>query len=191
MLLALAPVAALPWLQGFFAPAASSSIGSADCGREDASAMTIVADVVPATPGAEQIRASYSGGIRVIDRDHRELGRIAGLRCESNADALVAIAAGSVDDGVPLIAIAATSSTTTTLRLYRVGESGGLEPVFAAPVEDRVPDAGRARPTTRTGVVTLVPGGLVYRAPAGTVSLWTYDHDARRYIESHATRPSA
>ena len=46
MLFAFAPVAALPWLQGFFAPVASSNIGSADCGREGASAMTLVADVV-------------------------------------------------------------------------------------------------------------------------------------------------
>lgn len=187
MLFALAPVAALPWLHGFFAPEAASAIGSADCGR-DASAMTIVADVVAASPGAEEIRASYREGIVVRDGDHRELARVSGWSCESNGE-LVAIAAGGVDGAGPLIAVAATARDRTTLTLFRVGEGGELEAAFTARVEEHIPD--RTRRVTRTGVVTLVPGGLVYRAPAGGVSLWTYDRDARRYIESPTTRPSA
>jgi hypothetical protein len=195
MLLTLAPVAALPWLQGFFAPAASSQLGSYDCGRENPSPMSIVADVAPSSPGSEQILASYADGIVVLDRDHRPLAQTRGLTCEGTADELVAIAAGDAAIDVPLIAVAATrggsAASTTTLTLLRVDARGTLEPVFSAEVERHERDGAGDERATRTGVVTLVPGGLVYRDLQGLVSLWTYEPDAGRYVESLATRPSA
>jgi hypothetical protein len=43
--------------------------------------------------------------------------------------------------------------------------------------------------TTRTGIVTLVPGGLVYQAPTGDTSLWVWDPEQGRYISELTTRP--
>jgi len=195
MLLALAPVAALPWLHGFFAPAASSDVGSYDCGMENPSQMTIVADVVPSSPGSEQMLASYTDGIVVLDRNRRPLGSNRGFACEGSADELVAIAAGDASIGVPVVIMAATRGgfmeSTTTLMIFRVNPRGGLQPVFDGDVEYHERDPETREPTTRTGVVTLIPGGLVYRDPQGVISLWTYDRDAGRYLESLNTRPSA
>ncbi len=195
MLLALAPVAALPWLQGFFAPAASSDLGSYDCGMENPSQMTIVADVAPSSPGSEQVLASYTDGIVVLDRNHRPLGASTGFACEGSADELVAIAAGDASIGVPIVAVAATrggfNESTTTLTMFRVDARGRLLPVFSGDVEYHERDAETRESSARTGVVTLIPGGLVYRSPQGDISLWTYDRDAGVYIESLITRPSA
>jgi len=194
MLAALASVAALPWLQGFFAPTASSDAGSYDCVSDDPQAMVIHADVA-GSPGVEQIVASYHFGIVVRDRAEHVIAQLPGLDCEGSADELVAIAAGDGAIGVPLLAIAATSGgfreSRTLLTLYRVSATGGLQPVFSGEVErhERA-DRDNEERLTRTGIVTLIPGGLVYRDPSGGSSLWIYDAKLGRYRQELAARPS-
>jgi hypothetical protein len=202
-LLALAPLAALPWLQGFFTPAATAEGSSHDVVAELAEwqvpdencvgaaygGMSLVADLT-ASPGDERVLASYTQGVFVLDAERNSvLARAPGNECEGSADELVAIAAGDGAIGVPLVAVAASTGgrneNLTWLTLYRVGEGGALAPVFVGEVERHV---GR---TTRTGTVTLIPGGLVHRDPAGFTSLWTYDGGLGRYVEQLITRPSA
>lgn len=187
------PLAALPWLQGFFAPSASSDAGSYDCGSDEPSAMVISADLAP-RPGTERITASYSRGIAIVDAEQRPIALAPGFPCEGSADELVAIAAGDGAIGVPLLALAATSGghneSWTVLRLYRVGAGGTLVQVFAGEVEHDTRDADEGTRTTRTGIVTLLPGGLVYRDPYGVLSLWTYDAQRGQYTEALSARPA-
>lgn len=140
LLASLAPVAALPWLQGFFAPAPV----------QDA---------------------------RVAEQLQHEV-----LAPHEN---LVASAAGESATGDALIAAATTSGTrrdsSTLLTLYRVREDGAFAVVFSAAVEEHL--VVRQDATTRTGIVTLIPGGLIYRDPSGIASLWLYDEGAGRYVE--------
>jgi hypothetical protein len=202
-LLALAPVAALPWLQGFFAPEASTQTGTAEVlaelgewGEADGSCiaasyggLSLTADV-STVPGAERVLASFSQGVVVLDRENHIVARSPGFDCEGSEDDLVALAAGYGGISEPLVALAATSGghneTMTWLTLYRVANSGELQPVFIGEVERHVDD------TTRTGVVTLLPGGLVYRDPSGVSSIWAYDTELGRYVEAlGVSRPNA
>ena len=204
MLALLAPVAALPWLQGFFAPEAVTERGSPEviaelaawrapsssqrCVADEYGGLSLEADVAP-TPGRERIIASYSQGMFVLDAEHHVLAQATGFTCQGSSDELVAIAAGDGAIGTPLVALAATSGgrveSTTWLTLYRVSNGGELQPVFIGEVERH------ASQTTRTGTVTLIPGGLVYVDPAGTISLWTYDAELGRYVERITNRPYA
>ncbi|HSN25285.1 MAG TPA: hypothetical protein VLT45_03335, partial [Kofleriaceae bacterium] len=84
--------------------------------------------------------------------------------------------------GTPLIALGVTTGghaeSVTQLMLYRVADNGVLEPVFTGAVERH------ADHQTRTGTVTVVPGGLIYRAPEGTTTIWIYD--GQHYVEQGA-----
>jgi hypothetical protein len=193
--LALAPVVALPWLQGFFAPEASTETGTAEVlaelgewGESDGSCiaaayggLSLTADV-STVPGPERVLASFSQGIVVLDQEDHVVARAPGFDCVGSEDELVALAAGYGGIAEPLVALAATSGghneTMTWLTLFRVANSGELQPVFIGEVERHVGDS------TRTGVVTLLPGGLVYRAPSGGASLWAYDAELGRYVEA-------
>jgi hypothetical protein len=193
--LALAPVAALPWLQGFFAPEASTETGRAEvlaelgawseadgsCATESYGGLSLTADV-STVPGPERVLASFAQGIVVLDHENHIVALSPGFDCE---DDLVALAAGSGGIAEPLVVLAATSGghneTMTWLTLYRVANSGELQPVFIGEVERHVDD------TTRTGVVTLIPGGLVYRPPSGDSSIWAYDAELGRYVEALTT----
>jgi hypothetical protein len=195
---ALVPIAALPWLQGFFAPAASSETGTAEVlaelgewgepGSTDGSCiaaayggLSLEAEVA-STPGPERVLASFSQGVVVLDHENHIVARAAGFDCEGSEDGLVALAVGNAGVGVPLVALAATSGghneNITWLTLFRVANSGELQPVFIGEVERHTDD------TTRTGVVTVIPGGLVYREPSGTSSIWIYDAELGRYVEA-------
>lgn len=198
--LLLAPLAALPWLQGFFAPEGVTEQGSRDvvaelaeyrppvegCVADTYGGLTLRSDV-SATEGSEQIVASYTQGVFVFDGSRHLLAQSQGFACEGSADELVALAAGNAYIGTPVIALAATSGghaeNMTWLTLYRVSNSGELQPVFIGEVERHQGD------TTRTGIVTLVPGGLIYRDPQGTISIWIYDAEQGRYVEQFSTRP--
>lgn len=184
----LAPVLALPWLQGFFAPVAVSDRGSRECVTAKSSPMALTADVA-VSAGAETIVASYASGVDVIGHDGKLLAHAAGSLCGVHAGELIALAIGDGAIGVPLIALASTSvaldERTTSLTLYSVAPTGALQPAFVGEVERH------AEHTTRTGVVTLIPGGLVYRDVDGVISLWSYDATLRRYTEELTTRPSA
>lgn len=200
--LALAPLAALPWLQGFFMPQGVADHGSRDVLAELAEWRAPVEDCVASaygglslqadvdgTPGDEKILASYTQGVFVLGADRHLLGRAPGLSCEGSADELVALAAGDASIGTPVLALAATSGgraeNVTWLSLYRLGDDGTLHPIFVGEVERHAGD------TARTGVVTLVPGGLIYRDPGGSVGIWLYDAQRGRYVEEFTTRPSA
>ena len=198
----LAPLAALPWLQGFFAPASVAEHGSLDvlaqlsewrAPAEDCTAsayggLELRADVA-SPPGAETVLASYTQGVFVMDRERHLLAQAPPFVCEGSGDEIVAIAAGDVSIGTPIVALAVTTGgrneSTTYLTMYRVANGGELQPVFIGEVEQH--EGGM----TRTGIVTVIPGGLVYRDPAGAVSIWTYDADLGRYIEQLTSRPFA
>lgn len=197
MMLLLASLAALPWLQGF-EPAASSDHGSAQVEQqlasfdEDSTApcvssayggLELTADVAPAE-GDETVLASFTHGLVVLGADHHLVARAPGFTCQGSADDLIAVAAGDAMIGTPVIALAASSGghneSITWLTLYRVGEAGKLVPVFTGMVERHLEHA------TRTGVVMLFPGGLIYRPPVGNTQIWLYDRDAGHYIEQMA-----
>lgn len=202
-LFAVAPLAALPWLQGFFAPFASTDETShdvvAELGEwrqldEECTAgaytggMTLTADLAPSVPGVERVLASYTQGLVVLDHERHVIAEAAGFECEGSADELVAITAGDAAIDAPVVALAATmggrGENITMLMLYRVSNGGELQPIFSGEVERH------AEKTTRTGVVTLIPGGLVHQDPTGFTSLWIYEPEQGRYIQQLATRPN-
>ena len=177
-------VAALPWLQGFFAPTAVTDEGSPKLRAE----LALHADVSD-VDGVETIAASYAKGVSVFDREHHLLAHAPAFDAEGSADELVALAAGDASIGVPVIALAATSGgrseSVTQLTLYRVANDGVLQPMFVGEVERH--EGG----TSRTGVITLIPGGLVHRDPHGSIGMWLYDAERGRYVELFTSRPNA
>ena len=198
----LAPLAALPWLQGFFAPQAATEQDSReviaelseyrepveDCVATTYGGLTLRADVTPAIEGDERIVASYTQGMFVFDRNRHLVAQAPPFECEGSADELISLAAGDASIGTPVVALAATSGgraeSVTWLTLYRVANSGELQPIFVGEVERHAGDS------TRTGIITLVPGGLVYRDPRGSVGLWLYDSELGRYVELFTSRPN-
>ena len=197
----LAPFAALPWLQGFFAPQGVAEQGSRDvlaqlsewarpaeeCVAAAYDGLSLTADV-SAAPGNEQILASYTQGVFVLDREGHLLAQSQPWECEGSSDELVALAAGDAAIGTPVVALAATSGgraeNVTLLTMYRVSNGGELQPIFSGEVERHEGE------TTRTGIVTLIPGGLVYRDPQGSVGMWLYDAELGRYVELFTSRPN-
>lgn len=189
MLALLATLASMPWLQGFDA-ATIADRGRPATDEVDATCVAsaygdleLTADVASAA-GDESVVASFTRGITVFDRNHRPIAHAQGFVCQGSADELVAMAVGDASIGAPVIALAASTGghndSATWLTLYRVGAHGELVAMFSNIVERH---KGHA---TRTGVVTLVPGGLIYRPPVGNPSFWRYDRDAGRYIEQMA-----
>lgn len=182
MLLALV---ALPWLQGFQPQAVTdhpsravtqelSEYRPADEGCVASAYGGLSLD----TPSGRVV-ASFSQGVFVLDKDRHLVAQVPGLPCNGSADELVALASGDAWIGKPVIVLAATTGgraeSVTWLSLYRVSDGGALEPVFTGAVERH---EGRQ---TRTGVVTVIPGGLIYHAPEGTTSVWIYD--GSRYVQ--------
>ncbi len=178
----------LPWLLGF-APDAASDHPSRDVAAEvsewkavDDRCVASVYGGLALDRGDTRVVASYSQGVFVLGKDRHLLARADGFACAGSADELVGLETGEAWINTPLIALAATTGgraeSVTQLLLYRVGDNGVLEPVFTAPVERH------AEHQTRTGTVTMVPGGLIYRAPEGTTSIWVYD--GHHYVEQGA-----
>lgn len=176
MLLALA---ALPWLQGFTPEAVADHPSRAVSAELDQWQQPDEDCVDSAYGGLSidlrgmRVLASYSQGVFVLDADRHVVAQASGFDCNGSSDELVALAQGNAWIGTPLVVLAATSGghaeSVTWLTLYRIGGAGKLEPVFSGAVErhgDR---------QTSTGVVTIVPGGLIYRAPGGASSLWTWN----------------
>jgi hypothetical protein len=168
---------ALSWLQGFFLAATVSGNSN-----------RVEADLSDA-PGNESVEASYTEGIVVRDAEGHVLAHAPGFAASGgSADDIDALAVGDAQIGTPVVALAATkgghNESMTWLTLYRVANSGELQPIFIGEVEHH---AGR---TTRTGTVTLVPGGLVYQPPQGEPSIWLYDESLGRYVQRDQDRPS-
>jgi hypothetical protein len=196
-----APLAALPWLQGFFAPAAVTGPPSIDVGAELAEwrepdeaciataygGLALHAELLPELEGPEAVLATFTQGVFVLDGERHVVAQVPGFQCEGSADELVAIAAGDVAIGEPVVALAATAGgraeSITWLSLYRISDGGELQPIFIGEVEHH------ADGTTAAGLVTIVPGGLVYRDPAGRASTWIYDLALGRYVEQPASPP--
>jgi hypothetical protein len=179
--MALAPrvfVFALPWLQGFFLAA-----------TVDEGANRVEADLTDA-PGNEIVEASFSEGITVRDAEGHVLAKAPGFEPSGgSADDIDGLAIGDAQIGTPVLVLAATTGghneSVTWLTIYRVANSGELQPVFTGEVERH---AGR---TTKTGTVTVVPGGIIYQGPRGDRSIWLYDESVGRYVQRDQDRPSA
>lgn len=192
---------ALPWLHNF-AAAAESGVATpgtvermsrwrpadVNCNGVAYSGLSIVADVAEAR-GTEQILASYTQGVLVVDAAGHLIASATAPACRGSADEIEAIAAGDAQIGRPVIAMAMTTGgqreSSTWLVLYEV-VGGVVAPVFSGMVEERHDDH------SRTGDVTLLPGALMYRAPSGSQTLWTYSDEQQRYIElAMVTPPTA
>lgn len=182
----------LPWLHGFVAVAEAAGPRSdvvgrmarwrdpdASCAAASYGGMAITADVAR-TRGAEEVLASFTQGVLVIGADGTLLASATALPCQGSADDLEGLAAGDADIDRPVIALAVTTGghrlSQTWLVLY--GVTGGVvAPLFTGKVEDRAGDR------TRTGAVTLLPGALLYREPAGTQTMWVYSGEQQRYMQ--------
>lgn len=192
---------AMPWLHNF-AAAAESGVAmpgtvarmnrwrpaDMDCGGATNGGLSIVADVAEPR-GTEEILASYTQGVLVVDAAGRLIASATAPACRGSADAIEAIAAGDAQIGRPVIAMVMTTGghreSSTWLVLYQV-VGGVVAPVFSAMVEERRDDH------SRSGDVTLLPGALMYRAPSGNQTLWTYSDEQQRYIElAMVTPPTA
>jgi len=199
MLTLFATIASLPWLQGFEPVAVTDQAtrGVVDelaewqpaderCVANAYGGLELVANLAPST-GDERVLASFTQGVVVLDRDRHAIAHSPGFTCQGSADELVALAAGDAWIGTTLIAAAVTvggkNESVTWLTLYRLGDDYELVPVFTGAVERHLGH------TTRTGVVMMFPGGLVYRQPSGATSVWTYDHDRGRYVDHGGTPP--
>jgi hypothetical protein len=187
-------VRGLPWLHNF-SPVAEASdatpsviarmaewrAADPSCSATAYGGLQLLAEVAPA-PGIETVLASFTQGVLVLDARASLLASAPPLVCHGSADELEALAAGGAQIGEPVIALAATAgghrASETWLVLYRVAD-GAVAPIFAAIVEDHTGNQ------TRVGEVTLLPRALVYRAPSGVRTLWTYDGDALRYVAVH------
>jgi len=189
---------ALPWLHNF-APTAETSEATADvvarmatwrtadpsCSASAYGGFAITAEVA-AEPGLETVLASFTQGVLVFNAKERLIASAMPLWCEGSADEIEGIAAGDAYIEAPVIALAMTTGghreSATWLVLYRVAD-GMVAPIFAGIVEDHTSDR------TRVGQVTLLPGMLVYRAPSGVRTLWSYDAEQHRYVEQVVTTP--
>lgn len=182
------PAASVPWLRGFAAtatsddeiPAVSERLGD-DSGY---GGLQVTADVAPGD-GVETVLASYGQGVAVVDRTGKLLARAPGFETVGSADDLVALSVGDAGIGTPVIALAVSRGghreSVTSIVLYAVG-GGRLEQLFEGPVEET------DGIDTFTGVISFVPGGLLYRAPrTEAATVWIFDAGRSRYVLTHAT----
>ena len=187
-----APPTSLPWLRNFAATAESSvatpmvvermtqwRAPDTSCSAAEYGGLSIRANVAGGR-GSEEILASFTQGVLVLDAAGRLVASATAPECQGSADELVAIAAGDAHIDGPVIALALTTgghhAATTWLVLYRV-IGGVVAPVFSGAVEEQLGEQ------VRSGEVTLLPGALVYRAPSGTRTLWSYSAEHGRYGE--------
>jgi len=192
--------AALPWLHNFVATAESRVASpvvvermaqwrtpDASCSATAYGGLAIMADVAGGR-GAEEVLASFTQGVLVLDANGKLLASAMAPKCQGSADEIEAIAAGDAHIDGPVIAMAVTTGghreAATWLVLYRV-IGGVAEPVFSGAVEEYVGDE------TRIGAVTLLPGALLYLAPSGAETLWTYSVEQGRYTELVLVAPGA
>lgn len=183
---AAADVPSLPWLHGFTGVRIRASAdpgtigwfgGEVECPADAQPPLRLVADVSPAG-GRETIVATLTGGIRVTSAEGVELATSAGYPCQGSIDELDVLAAGSVF-GERTIVLAFTSGgrreQQTWIGVYRLGFHGEIDPLFAGVVETWEDGI------VRTGSVTFIPGGLIYRPPGHRDSLWVFDPVVHTY----------
>jgi hypothetical protein len=183
---------ALPWLRGFAVTAETAEAG-ADvvdrmarwrepddrCSAAAYGGLAITADVAKAR-GNEQVLASFTQGVLVLDARGQLIASATALPCQGSADEVEAIAAGDAHIDRAVIALAVTTGghreSSTWLALYGVA-GGVLAPLFTGKVEEHLGTQ------TRVGAVTLLPGALLYRAPSGVQTMWVYSEEHQRYSE--------
>jgi hypothetical protein len=196
---ALAPAPrALPWLHDFVPTAETSDAtpsvsarmsqwrtADPSCSAAAYGGLALTAEITP-QPGAETVLAASPQGVLVLDARGTLIASSGPLACEGSADELAWLAVGDAHIDGPVIALVVTTGghrqAATWLVLYRVAV-GEVAPVFAGLVSDRASDR------TRDGDVTLLRGALVYRAPAGRQTLWTYDAAQHRYVPQGTGTP--
>ncbi|HEX7841492.1 MAG TPA: hypothetical protein VF469_28665 [Kofleriaceae bacterium] len=182
----------LPWLHNFAVTAETAEARSdvvarmarwrepdESCSAAAYGGLAITADVAKVR-GPQLVMASFTQGVLVLDADGRLIASATALACQGSADEIDGIAAGDAHIDRPVIALAVTTgghrTSSTWLVLY--GVTGGvIAPLFTGRVEDH--DGER----TRAGVVVLLPGALLYRAPSGTQTMWVYNAEQQRYVE--------
>jgi hypothetical protein len=184
----------IPWLHGFEPVAKTETPSAAVVERlarwqaPDESCSATAYGGLALELGDRTILASYTQGAVVVDHEDRVVARLAPLACAGSADEIELLAVGDAGIGQPAIAMVITNgghrTKTTWFALLRV-HGDQLEPVFAAPVEET-----RGR-TTHVGDVTVMPGTLIYRAPDGAPTIWTYDGERGVFAMSAAPVPNA
>ena len=178
----------MPWLHGFATTASSDTVERSVSERmnewrrceepcTDFGGIELSADVIPGER-PETILATYSGVV-VLDTKGTLVARGRGFEPTGSADELLAVAVGDAMLDTPIIAVSARvggrREHAVWLELYRVGTSGTLERVFAAVTEEHDDQ-------DMIGSVTIVSGGLLYKAPRGsTQDRWNFDARAGRY----------
>jgi hypothetical protein len=185
MLTLVATLAAMPWLQGF-SPSATTV-------QPSKGAVAELTEWQPAedqcsasayggfelTVDDQRVLASYTQGIVVLDNNKNAVAHTPPFTCQGSADDIVALQAGDAWIGTPVLAFAATTGgkneSITWLTLYRMSD---LAPVFTGIVERH---QGQR---TRTGIVLVYPGGLLYQPPTGAPQVWRFDADQHRYINT-------
>jgi len=190
MLTLFATLVAMPWLQGF-APDATTD-------HPTKGAVAELAEWQPAEErcaasayggfalafGEQRVLASYTQGIVVLDKNKNAVAHAGPFTCQGSADEILALEAGDAWIDTPVLAFAATTGgkneSVTWLTLYRASD---LAPLFTGVVERH---EGRR---TRTGVVLVYPGGLLYQPPAGAPQVWRFDPDQHRYINTGEFTP--
>jgi hypothetical protein len=180
----------MPWLHGFSTSGISDVLAEGvgnrvqryarcdDCVGTDGIELT--ANVVPGD-GDATVLATFSQGLVVVDKQGVLVASGPGYEPSGSADELLAVATGDAQIGAPVIAIAARRggrrASEVWLELYRVGHNDKLQRLFAGVVEEHEDKFDR------TGSVTIVPGGLIHRAPRSqTPDLWIFDPRAGRYL---------
>jgi hypothetical protein len=180
----------MPWLHGFQASGVSDVLAQGvgnrvqryarcdDCIETDG--IEVTANVVPGAPDAT-ILATFSQGLVIVDRDGHLIATGPGYEPSGSADELLAVATGDAGIGSPVIAIAARRggrrASEVWLELYRVGPNAKLARLFAGIVEEHEDKFDRL------GSVTIVPGGLIHRAPRSRApDLWMFDPHAGRFL---------
>lgn len=182
------PPPAMPWLHGFASSASSDTALRSVSERmnqwrrcedpcTDFGGIELSADVIPGDP-PETVLATYSGLV-VLDGNGKLVARGSGFEPTGSADELLAVAVGDAMLDTPIIAVSARvggrREHAVWLELYRVGPSGALEKMFAAVTEEH--DDQDA-----IGSVTIVSGGLLYKAPRSTTQdRWTFEPRSGRY----------
>jgi hypothetical protein len=175
-------IAALPWVQGMTdamvtdsaapgVPAWFADDGDTGCAAEVQPPLRLLT-------GNETITVTYTGGLHVANAEGFEIASSAGYPCTGSADALEALAVGSVF-GERTIVLTFTSGGRneqwTWLGVYRIGFAGSIDPLFAGVVEHREDGI------VRTGKLTFIPGALIYRPPGAHETLWVFDPVAHAY----------
>ena len=188
------PTSGVPGLRGFVTTASSdrpepsvlARIGEwraadADCAANAYGGIAVTGDLGAGAKHPQTVLATFDELVVVDANDELVAAAPTEFACTGgSADALEIVAIGRTWLDVPMIAIAATiggrAEQSTYVALFRVA-GGRLVPMFRGAVEAREGD------DVFSGSITIVPEGLVYRAPGDPATWWRLDHATGRYVQ--------